>query len=491
MASTFMKPGVYVEEKNAFPGSAVAVETAVPVFIGYTEKAEWKGKSLKAEPTRIASFAEYVELFGHGFNHKFTVASSVSIDPFKSEFLINPPQIFYLYNCIRLFFQNGGSNCYIMSVGTYGNDNKTEIKKDDFNKEIWVTLEKTIGPTLVVLPDLVSNRSDCYDIYKMVLTHCEVTQNRFAILDVIPDPKDEDDTGTINFFRENIGSEALNYGAAYYPWLNTSIVSAFEINFNNLAIERDALIKLLSSADAADKTLRNDEQDPEKRKEIHEFPDEQFHQYLVAASPVYTQIMDEIRTRLNLLPPAAAMAGIYTSVDNSKGVWKSPTNISLSMVNSPSINISVEEQQRMNIDVIDGKSVNVIRSFPGMGTLVWGARTLDGNSQDWRYINVRRTMIMIEQSLKLACRAYVFEVNDSGTWVTIKSMINNFLGNLWKQGALAGAVPEQTFDVQIGLGTTMTPDDILDGYLIVTVKVALIHPAEFIVITFQQQQQKS
>ena len=226
MASTYMKPGVYVDEKNAFPASAVAVETAVPVFIGYTEKAERKGKSLEAEPIRITSFAEYVEFFGKGFNHKFILDTPGSINSFKSEFLINPPQIFYLYNCIRLFFQNGGSNCYIMSVGTYGNVNKTEIKKDDFIKEIWVTLEKTIGPTLVVIPDLVSNRRDCYDIYKMVLTHCEVTQSRFAIFDVIPDPKDEDDTGTINFFRENIGSEALNYGAAYYPWLNTSIVRA-------------------------------------------------------------------------------------------------------------------------------------------------------------------------------------------------------------------------------------------------------------------------
>jgi len=93
--------------------------------------------------------------------------------------------------------------------------------------------------------------------------------------------------------------------------------------------------------------------------------------------------------------------------------------------------------------------------------------------------------------MKLACRAYVFEQNNSATWVTIKSMINNFLANLWKQGALAGAAPEQAFDVQIGLGATMTPDDILNGLLRVSVKVALVHPTEFIVITFQQQQQQS
>jgi phage tail sheath protein FI len=138
-----------------------------------------------------------------------------------------------------------------------------------------------------------------------------------------------------------------------------------------------------------------------------------------------------------------------------------------------------------------GKSINVIRPNPGNGTHVWGGRTLDGNSQDWRYINVRRTAIMIEQSLKLSARAYVFEPNDSGTWVTVKSMVNNFLNNLWKQGALAGAVPAQAYNVQIGLGATMTPTDILDGIMKITVKVAIVHPAEFIVITFQQQQQQS
>jgi phage tail sheath protein FI len=98
---------------------------------------------------------------------------------------------------------------------------------------------------------------------------------------------------------------------------------------------------------------------------------------------------------------------------------------------------------------------------------------------------------MIEQSLKLATRAYVFEPNDATTWVTVKSMINNFLNNLWKQGALAGSAPELAYDVQIGLGTTMTPNDILDGKMLISVKVAIVRPAEFIVITFQQQMQQA
>ncbi|MCB1937298.1 MAG: phage tail sheath family protein, partial [Nitrosomonas sp.] len=123
--------------------------------------------------------------------------------------------------------------------------------------------------------------------------------------------------------------------------------------------------------------------------------------------------------------------------------------------------------------------------------LVWGARTLDGNSLDWRYINVRRTMIMLEESIKLAAKAYVFEPNVSNTWVTIKSMISNFLTSIWKRGGLAGATPDDAFGVFVGLGETMTPQDILDGVLRVTVLVALSRPAEFIEITFQQQMQKS
>jgi phage tail sheath protein FI len=93
--------------------------------------------------------------------------------------------------------------------------------------------------------------------------------------------------------------------------------------------------------------------------------------------------------------------------------------------------------------------------------------------------------------VKLATRSYVFEPNDGATWISLKTMISNFLENLWKQGALAGAAPGQAFDVQVGLGATMTPQDILDGVMLVTVKVALSRPAEFIVITFQQQMQQS
>jgi hypothetical protein len=201
-------------------------------------------------------------------------------------------------------------------------------------------------------------------------------------------------------------------------------------------------------------------------------------------------IFAEMAIRLNLLPPSAAVAGIYAMVDSSRGVWKAPANVSLNGVISPAVNLSHEEQEELNVSV-QGKSINAIRSFVGQGVLVWGARTLDGNSQDWRYINVRRTMIMLEESCRLALGAMVFEPNEVGTWAAIKGMLQNFLTGIWKRGGLAGAAPDDAFSVHVGLGETMTAQDILDGVLRVTVLVAITRPAEFIAITFMQQMQKS
>ena len=211
---------------------------------------------------------------------------------------------------------------------------------------------------------------------------------------------------------------------------------------------------------------------------------------LRAIVPLYGDVLNEITARMNCMPPGAAMAGVYTATDSARGVWKAPANVSLNSVTAPTVNISHDDQEDLNVTA-QGKSINAIRPFVGEGVLVWGARTLDGNSLDWRYINVRRTMIMLEESLRLASKAYVFEPNTASTWVTMRSMIENFLTGIWKQGGLAGATPTDAFSVHVGLGETMTPVDILEGILRITVLVAVSRPAEFIEITFQQQMQKS
>ena len=145
----------------------------------------------------------------------------------------------------------------------------------------------------------------------------------------------------------------------------------------------------------------------------------------------------------------------------------------------------------MNVDTVAGKSINAIRAFTGKGTLVWGARTLDGNSAEWKYVSVRRFYNMVEESVKKATEGFVFEANDANTWVKVRAMIENFLILQWKAGALAGAKPEQAFYVKIGLGSTMSADDILNGRMIVEIGMAVVRPAEFIVLRFSHMMQQA
>ena len=205
---------------------------------------------------------------------------------------------------------------------------------------------------------------------------------------------------------------------------------------------------------------------------------------------LYNQIKAEIAKKYVELAPSATVAGIYARVDANRGVWKSPANESLNYVIKPTVLVTDEAQGDMNVTPT-GKSVNAIRSFTGKGTLIWGARTLTGNSNEWRYISVRRFFNMVEESVKKASEPFVFESNDANTWVKVRSMIENFLTSQWKAGALAGAKTEQAFYVSIGLGETMTSLDVLEGRMIVEIGMAVVRPAEFIILRFSHKMQEA
>ena len=211
---------------------------------------------------------------------------------------------------------------------------------------------------------------------------------------------------------------------------------------------------------------------------------------LTAQIPIYPKIIAGLSKAMNIVPPSGAIAGIYAMVDRTRGVWKAPANISLNGIMGLTDNITDQEQGNMNIHE-SGKSINAIRKFAGRGFLVWGARTLDGNNSDWRYVNVRRLAIMIEESVKKACMNFVFEPNVKQTWVNVKGMIENYLTTIWSDGALAGAKPEDAFFVSVGLNNTMTANDIINGRMIIKIAYAPSRPAEFIILQFTQQQQKS
>ncbi len=737
-------PGVYIVEKNAFPNSVVQVATAVPAFIGYTEKAMNGNTPLTGEPQRLTSLSEFHQFFGGGHKPMFDVipyedfaaagkASPLTADGFsqkdplprailsyktkagmkKIEFK-QTNERFCLYGAMRLFFQNGGGACYVISVGNYdGETGENVIEKQPMLDAI-KRLKKEPEPTMVVIPETTRlTRKDSMEVQQQMLSHCgKEMRNRFAILDMFGgyapqflNPVEQPDGDPVAAFRSDAGTSFLDFGAAYYPWVNATIYGARDFDYTNINLDaRPTLINLLRKSvseednskeliteikrisipevkgdltitvtdggesviaeqdmmaeddesgaakltytltsignmkgsmsldntaleeggtftqqDVTDKKVKftheagkgsgsfqvtvtdeagittaalniavevvgvlvttedakaltpievldpaasHKDLDPKtvmikgaddktgKKKTIADVgvfeaakdtgkitftpvaeldaPEielnymiakdadteaenhalvvtysgateqsdagkpnvEMIDKTMRAIAPLYVDAMNAIAKRMNSSPPSAAMAGLYTMVDNTRGVWKAPANVSMAAVTGPMLNIDDEEQQNLNVSTT-GKSINAIRPFVGEGTLVWGARTLDGNSLDWRYVSVRRTMIMIEESIRLASKAYVFEPNTSQTWVTMRSMIENFLTSVWKQGGLAGAVPSDAFSVHVGLGDTMTPVDILEGILRITVLVAVTRPAEFIEITFMQQMQKS
>jgi phage tail sheath protein FI len=206
--------------------------------------------------------------------------------------------------------------------------------------------------------------------------------------------------------------------------------------------------------------------------------------------PVFADIIEQVNRAMVLLPPSGAVAGIYATVDRTRGVWKAPANVSLADISGVAVKINDALQEDLNVSST-GKSVNVIRTFAGKGSLIWGARTLAGNDNEWRYVPVRRFFNMAEESIKKATEAFVFEPNDRNTWVRVRAMIENFLTVQWRQGALAGAVPQQAFFVKVGLGETMTAQDILEGRMIVEVGMAVVRPAEFIILRFAHKMQTS
>ena len=540
-------PGVYIVEKNAFPNSVVEVATAVPAFIGYTERADNRGKSLLNAPWRITSMAEFINYYGSPPTALFSIgkkgvkaAAAASgaagdkkkADADKPKATKTPPAIeedtaftlsgneyflkreeqseFFLYYSMMLFFQNGGGPCYIVSVGNYTKNIEAQKLTDGIERLI-----KEQEPTMVVVPDAVLlEQPDCISVQQAALAHCgNKMKSRVAILDIWNGFKERQDPDgdCIEMFRDALGINNLDYAAAYYPWVNTTIVQEQELNYNNIADDSLETLQDCLKQEINPQKLAADDMPAKMSQQMAAISDitkdwsagnanlsaadiatskMMLNKSLIAMSPLYGNILKEIRTKINLFPPSGAMAGVYTMIDNSRGVWKAPANVSLNSVVSPAVNISHGDQEDLNVTT-QGKSINAIRTFIGEGTLVWGARTLDGNSLDWRYINVRRTMIMLEESIRLASKAYVFEANDANTWVTMKSMIRNFLTGIWKRGGLAGASPEDAFSVHVGLGETMTSEDILEGILRITVLVAVTRPAEFIEITFQQQMQKS
>jgi phage tail sheath protein FI len=663
MATVYKTPGVFIEEIPKFPPSIAQVETAIPAFIGYTEKAiNTDGTTLQGIPLRVGSMVEYEFYFG---GEPGTNVVQVNIDDANNFKTANAKRKYFMYDSLRLFWANGGGDCFIVSLDTYENNagvpNKTDFTNmlDPANES---ALMKEDDPTILLFPDAVLlSDSDLKDVQVAALKQCAdlSRMDRMTILDT----RETDTLGTN--FRNGIGVNYLSYGAAYAPWLKVNLPKRVYFSDVKGVIKRngaDVTLKGLIpvSTDPATKTLLNNLiDDTEKayadvlsistktKTLLHGKPSmndyfqglvadytgtpsvgkfktivtyligevfQQIDAYIatagavltnpkilakvkeaanadfktlftaviaidaeavanakttadygtvvadqtklkstewgggfvagVAASafmtgatkiencnlalaqlqkqfdllnityrsliieqskiitanydnelkeslPVYKTILNGVSASIGLMPPSGAIAGIYAMVDRTRGVWKAPANVSLTNVIGPAVTYTKSQLDNLNVDVSAGKSINAIRTFFGKGTLVYGSRTLAGNDNEWRYVPVRRLFIMVEESVKKATEQFVFEPNDANTWVKVQAMIENFLYNIWRQGALQGIKPEHAFYVAVGLNKTMNPIDILEGRMIIEIGMAAVRPAEFIILRFSHKMAES
>jgi phage tail sheath protein FI len=176
-----------------------------------------------------------------------------------------------------------------------------------------------------------------------------------------------------------------------------------------------------------------------------------------------------------MVPPCGHIAGLYAKTDTERGVWKAPANEVLVGVTGLSQELNEADSETLNASGID-----VIRRFAGHGIRVWGARTTSPNSE-WKYVNVRRLLIYVEQSIERGLQWVVFEPNDAALWMAVRTSIENFLVGFWRAGGLQGAKPEEAFFVKCDRDT-MTQDDLDNGRLICVIGVAPVKPAEFVII---------
>lgn len=684
MATSYKTPGVFVEEIPKLPPSVAQVETAIPAFIGYTEKAEKNGESLFGKAKTVESLNEYEAYFGKGP----ATAFNAYLDSSDKVAAVETTLPYCMYDALKLFYDNGGGKCYIIAVAAYKTAG-TLVEGPTLNSGLPI-LEKEDEPTLIVCPDaaLLANNG-LYDFQKLALAQAAKLGDRFVLCDTKPSDElaaNQTFADRVQEFRDNIGISNLKYGAAYAPYVKSSIPKT--IRFRDIVLRRGSpsafspatlesltsdngmlqlifdlknakaaadslaaiprtggapgiltganktfeeelkglfdayslaagdaaktaavkaiyafLVKIVASlkpikdalpakvattpvpassaqtvsfvmrddlaglasttgALASFKTLgthsnafgegtpadellaedpsssatdlfkaldilgitaaqydaladapttalyANPVTDAQKNEEARKAVaagmgniikywnavvsaaatyEKTFDDSLEAALGIYKQIKTAIAASSSSLPPSAAVAGIYCRVDNARGVWKAPANESINSIYGPVVQITADQQGALNVDAVAGKSINAIRTFTGKGTLVWGARTLAGNDNEWRYVNVRRFFNMVEESSKKSTEPFVFEANDANTWVKVQGMLENFLTVLWRQGALQGAKPEHAFYVAVGLGKTMTSLDILEGRMIVEIGLAAVRPAEFIILRFSHK----
>lgn len=501
----YLSPGVYIEEIELGTKPIEGVSTSTAGFLGEAER----GPTV---PRFITSFLEYQRVFGSFFGS----------DKF-------------LPHAVQGFFQNGGQRVFIgrivnsgatpaslilpagtgnaltveaLGEGTWGNRIALKVSQGTFNSEDNPLFRLDVFYWKEEPADLYDP-----DVDKTTKPRPVVTENfdNLSIIESSPDFYEKKVNGISNLIKlfkdttdsgetpEESSIVALTGGTdggdirlADYERLDTDApgkrkgLTAFKA-IDEISIvyapDAQAVIGLVSSLiihceNIKDRFAIIDSQEGQSDISTIDPRSANDTKYGAFYYP-WVKVVDPEAGLLRLVPPGGYMAGIYARTDIERGVHKAPANEVVRGVTDLEFQITSREQ-----DILNPRGVNVIRAFPGRGIRVWGARTLSSDSL-WKYINVRRLFIFLEESIDEGTQGLVFEPNNERLWAIVKRTITEFLTRVWRDGALMGTKPEEAFFVKADR-TTMTQDDIDNGRLIVLIGVAPVKPAEFVIFRIAQ-----
>ena len=381
-------PGIYVQEVSGGARPIQAVGTSTAAFVGVAPDA----KAPRDRAIACNNWSQFVATFASSDNPRSTPLS----------------------HAVYGFFLNGGTRCYVVAV-----ESGKPIVGSGKKRAGLDLLESVDEVAIVAAPGFTDAAS-----YDALLSHCENSSDRVAILDSVESADDIAKLTEVAKPSGGSGSESGataglrprlskgGYGAFYYPWIT---------------------------------------------------------------------VRDPFNAAQNVnVAPSGHLAGIWARSDATRGVHKAPANETIRGALDVSHTLTRQEQA-----VLNPEGVNVIRFFQQEGVVVWGARTVDDGSSEWRYLSVRRLFNMIEESIANSTRWIVFEPNDQTLWKSIRRDINAFLTRVWRDGALMGSTPEEAFFVKCDEETN-PPENIDAGIVTTLIGIAPVKPAEFIVFKISQ-----
>jgi len=413
---------VYGYNFSGASGSAMRSEYSIPPM-GITNKAEFFRWLQSFFAQYLLETQPIEDLVGSSFDDPDDAADAVfealaTNATLKKQFqeFLSQPSVFNFVASVNGFYDNGGGKCYVYLMGTPNVE--CSIRENQADKLGLYAFDDCDDMAIMAAPGLTFNQQT------ELLEHCEIRQDRFAILDgpIVSDG------------GMAIPASAKGYGAMYVPWFKVTKPSWFVGDQDHIQVAG-----------------------PNRRKLVK-----------CDKGEVY-------------VPPSGHLAGIMARVDGERGVHKAPANEIAMGITGLSQVINRLEQGQYN-----DRGINVVRKFKDRGVRVWGARTLATKSDpSWKYINVRRLFIMVQQSIMVGSQWAVFEPNDTTLWKKLTRDVRAYLMRVWRSGALFGDTPEEAFYVKCD--TETNPRYLIDaGQVNVQVGICPVKPAEFVVFAIGQ-----